>query len=493
MKKWKQLVVFVMILTMVMGMTIFAAPSSTGSESATASGSLSDPVPDPDTPQTPAASDATGTINHEEPIAATDAMTVLVNGKEAEVELVVQPINETMDNDEIELVTNKLVAQAGKLTGFQKSENNKTFLFDVDLQIKGGGAVGSSLQQAVEVSLNCKSMNFPSGTTKDNLRVLHYSWSKKAWEKRTITSYVDGILTAEFDSFSPVAVVYSDKAVVDPDTKLSQTEDEWKLTSGTQGTKYNVITLKWNRLGDRKTRYELGIFNSAEDVNPFKIVSTKKNNYKFTKAVCGKDYVFRIIVKGSSVWSDPCYGFTTLEGKGAPKISSVKTTYNSITIKWKKVKGVQLYAIYDVADPENPIATVKGGSLKLKGVATGVTFNYFVRPVKGESFGDASAVATGTTALQPVSNVKVKGADSASVKVSWKKVKGATSYYVEQWDGSEYRPINGDAEKAYVTKNSTVISGLNAGTTYKYRVTPVRGCYEGRAAEGQGRTKNLPK
>ena len=34
MKKWKQLVVFVMILTMVMGMTSFAAPGDTRSTNA---------------------------------------------------------------------------------------------------------------------------------------------------------------------------------------------------------------------------------------------------------------------------------------------------------------------------------------------------------------------------------------------------------------------------------------------------------------------------
>lgn len=497
MKKWKQLVVFVMILTMVMGMTSFAAGTGTDGNSgiATASGDNTTSGNKPTIPDD-TGNDVTGTIEAEAAPEAEglDTNKVLVGGKEVEVELVVQSLLEAMgDTPEFTDVVDTLKAQAAGLTGFKASSANKTFLFDVDLQIKGGGAVGTSLEQTVAVSLNCKSYNFPAGTTKDNLRVLHYSYTQKTWEKRKVVSYVDGVVTAEFDSFSPVAIVYSEEAVADIEKETS-TKDAWKLTSGTQRNKYNVITLNWNKLGSKKDKYELGFFNSPEDVNPYRIVTTSKGNYKFSKAVCGNEYFFKVRVKGSSAWSDACYAYTTLEGKGAPQITSVKTTYNTITIKWKKVTGAKGYDIYDSPCAETPIATVKGTKVTFKNVATGLSFQYYVRPVRENSIGDVSEAATGTTTLQAASGVRVRGLDSAAVKVTWKKVKGATGYYVEVWcdQCQKYESIDGEVLTP-VAGNSLVVYGLDANRSYKFKVTPLRGNYVGNSAEGQGKTKNVPK
>lgn len=516
MKKWKQLVVFVMILTMVMGMTSFAANDSGIASGAKVAGvraaTPTDPTPqDPEVkppvdngddnqddnnttePETPSTgSDVTGAIDTEAaPAATVDAKTAVVDGREVEVELVVQTIDAA--NKEVEKIKTALKAQAAALTGFKADSRNKTFLFDVDLLIKGGGSVGTTLDQPIAVSIDCGS-RFPAGTTKDNLRVLHYSSSKGAWEKRKILSYVNGVVTAEFDSFSPVALSYSAIAVPDEDSELTtSTNDAWKLTSGIQKNKYNVITLTWNKLGGKKDRYEIGFFKTPEDANPYKIVTTKKTSYKFSKAVCGNEYFFKVRVKGSSAWSDTCYAYTTLEGKGAPQITSVKTTYNTITIKWKKVTGAKGYAIYDSPSAETPIATVKGTKVTFKNVATGLSFQYFVRPVRENSVGDVSEAATGTTELQALKGVKVRGLDSASVKVTWSKVKGATGYYVEIWcdQCQRYESIDGEMLTP-VVRNSLVVYGLDANRSYKFRVTPLRGSYDGTAGEGQGRTKNVP-
>lgn len=536
MKKWKQLVVFVMILTMVMGMTSFAAGKggiNTGVKYAgVRAATPTDPTPpevkppvekpdptkpdgedqekpgedqekpgedqekpdDNQEPESPVDTTVTGEINTDTvPTSTVGTKTALVGGKEVEVQLVVQKITDAIkDQAEVRRITQALTAQAAKLTGFKARPANKTFLFDVDL-LANGSSVGTSLEQTVEVSINCSSLGLPSNTTKDNLRVLHYSFSKGTWEKRTILSYEKGVLTAEFDSFSPVALAYTDEAVPDVE-KLTSTNDAWKLTSATQRNKYNVITLKWNKLGSKKDKYEIGFFNSPSDANPYKIISTKKTNYRFTKAVCGKEYFFKVRVKGSSTWSDACYGFTTLEGKGAPKITSVKTTYNTITIKWKKVAGAKGYAIYDSPSAVAPIATVKGTKVTFKNVTTGLSFAYYVRPIRENSIGDISAAATGMTSLQAVGKVSVKGLDSATVKVTWKKVKGATSYVVESWcdEHQTYEPLISESA-APVTRNTVIVTDLYANRTYKFRVTAVRNGSFSRSGEGQGKTKNVPR
>lgn len=510
MKKWKQLVVFVMILTMVMGMTSFAAGTGTdgNSGSATASGDNTTSGNKPTPPTTDGDNNNAGNVViGTTPAPAVESVKVVVNGKETDARV---NIYEIETEEEVELLTAGLKSDTEKLTGFDSAKVT-TYLFQ--LVLSDGDKTVTNLDGSVEVPLDCTDL-IPASATKDHVRVLHFA--NNAWEKRKVVSCEKGIVTAEFDSFSPVAVVYSEEAVPDIE-KVTETKDAWKLTSGTQRNKYNVIILNWKQLGGKKDKYELGFFNSPEDVNPYRIVTTSKGIYKFSKAVCGNEYFFKVRVKGSSTWSDACYAYTTLEGKGAPQITSVKTTYNTITIKWKKVTGAKSYDIYDSLSAKTPIATVKGTKVTFKNVKTGTSFQYYVRPVRENSIGDVSVAATGTTELQAVTGVKVKGLDSATVKVTWKKVKGATSYkverWVEPWSEGEYsepgRWMQISDSKTPVTSNSfvdpgifkytwedeveTYTNGLTPNKTYKYRITAVRDGSNSKSGEGQGKTKNIPK
>lgn len=541
MKKWKQLVVFVMILTMVMGMTSFAAGDSGVTSGARSAGvpratdtAPGDEVEDPSNLN----GSATGKIElNEKPEAVpTSVDTAIVNGKEERVELKVQSFAEAtagMSLKDKEEITESLKSQAAKLTGFGSGAVKETKLFDVDLVLKGSStSVGDKLSQKVAVSLNCSSMGFPRGTTKDHLRVLHYNVAKKAWENKPIISYENGIVTAEFESLSPVALLRSDTPVKDPDAVVEPGKDPsedpskepsedpgttvtvpastggaWNLTASVRSNKYNTIYVDWNKIGSGKAKYVLGIFESSTAANPFKTVVTKKGSYKFNKAECGKTYFFRVKVEGSSVWSPVCCNETYLTG--TPKLTFVKSTYDTITLKISKVRGAKYYDIYN-AITDLKVATVKGGKCTIKGVETGVENQYYV-VARRDAWRRSSDAISAKAELKAVTGVKVRGLDSATAKVTWKRVKGATSYIVQRWyDGyegepGEYYTINDgkpvttnffvDSDTWVSEDGKTYTDGLAPNTTYKYRIIPVRSGkqFVEKAGIGQGKTKNLPK
>lgn len=532
MKKWKQLVVFVMILTMVMGMTSFAAGDSGNTARATGASDVT--APDATKPDTDL---ATGEIKqNQKPTAAPASVdTAIVDGKEVSVELKVKTFAEAtanMTDAEKKDITDKLKSQAADLTGFRSGTVEETALFDVDLVHRGTStSVGNKLTQKVAVSLDCSLLGFPSGTTKDHLRVLHYNKTKNVWENKPIVSYENNIVTAEFDSFSPVALLRSNTPVKDPDAVVKPGEEPedpskdpsedpgttvtvpastggvWNLTASVRSNKYNTIYVDWNKIGDRKTKYVLGIFESSTAANPFKTVTTKKDSYKFTKAACGKTYFFRVKVEGSSTWSPVCCNETYLTG--TPKLTFVKSTYNTITLKISKVRGAKYYDIYN-ANTGLKVATVKGSKCTIKGVETGVENQYYV-VARRDDWRRSSDAIPAQAELKAVAGVKVKGLDSATVKVTWKRVKGATSYIVQRWyDGYEGEPggyytLNDgkpvtanffvDSDTWVDEDGKTYTYGLTPNTTYKYRVIPVRSGkqFEEKAGIGQGKTKNLPK
>lgn len=537
MKKWKQLVVFVMILTMVMGMTSFAANDvGSGARVARVTDSTDPDATKPDAG--PGSSDATGAITADEKPAAVPASvdTAIVDGKKVSVELKVKTFAEASSNMTTDVkneIISDLKSQAAALTRFGENTVEKTALFDVDLVLKGSNtSVGDRLGQKVAVSLNCSSLKFPAGTTKDHLRVLHYNMTKKTWENKPIISYENNIVTAEFESLSPVALLRSSTPVKDPDAVVkpdekpeepgkepgkdpsedpdtipTSTGGAWDLTAAVRSNKYNTIYLNWNKIGDRKTKYVLGIFESSTAANPFKTVTTKKDSYKFTKAECGKPYFFRVKVEGSSVWSPVCCNETYLTG--TPKLTFVKSTYDTITFKISKVRGAKYYEVYNV-NTDKLVATVKGSKCTIKGVETGVENQYYVVARRDDWYKSSDPIRA-KAELKAVTGVKVKGLDSATVKVTWKRVKGATSYIVQRWyDGYEGEPggyytLNDgkpvtanffvDSDTWVDEDGKTYTYGLTPNTTYKYRVIPVRSGkqFEEKAGIGQGKTKNLPK
>ena len=500
MKKWKQLVVFVMILTMVMGMTSFAAPGDASRNTRTTSG-----------PSLSGGSISGNTIVKENP-------TIPSTPENEKLGLTVTDLHPAQK----EALAESLATTLGTLKRDEKFGNetgDKLVVFDLKAPKHDG-------KTAVVVSIDCKKLieGLSGITSKDNFRVLHHNG--KEWESLPTVGFANNILQIEFKSFSPVCIVASSKAAnnpakpdnnkptdpdnnkpTDPDNNKPTdpddnkptdpddnkptdpddnkptdpddskpvdptiTSDKWKLTYSLVANKYNTFVLRWEAA--EAGRYEVWYSATPEDSNSFKrLTTTKKTTYKFTKAVLDVRYGFKIRVKGSDKFSETLYITNKMDGRvTATTVSVINKSYNSLQVKWDKIPGVKKYAIYRDGVK---IAEKSGTKMTDKGLVTGRDYTYTVQPIsmkgaKGTFAGPVSAPVTNAPKMKGISSINVKAVDSATLRITWSKVKGANYYTVCEVvtvDGKEVlEPV---AEN--VTTNRCTVINLLAGSEHTYRV-----------------------
>ncbi len=256
-------------------------------------------------------------------------------------------------------------------------------------------------------------------------------------------------------------------------------------------TTFNTIMLNWDAVAGAKS-YE--IFYSTSPNSGFKrLANVKKTFYKFSKAKCGVTYYFqmRVCQKGvKSEFGPISYGKTALTGSTTLQVK--KTTYNSVTLRWNKVPGAKKYEIFcmDSMGKEWKSLGIKGGtSFTHKKLVTGATYYYQIRPVRDSFYGNYSNGVSSTTILGDISKLKVKAAGVDKMKLTWRKVKGATQYVIlraESIDGA-YEVV-GHSNKASYTD-----VGLNSGTTYFYKVYAISGPYRTKESSPIGQTTKFPK
>ena len=258
-------------------------------------------------------------------------------------------------------------------------------------------------------------------------------------------------------------------------------------------TTYNTLMLSWDAVPNAKS-YE--IFYSTSPDTGFKRlanVNAKKTTYKFSKAKCGVTYYFqmRVCQKGTkSAFGPISYGSTALTSAATLQIK--KTTYNSVTISWNKVPGAKRYEIFcadSLGNGWTSIGVKSGTRFTHKKLVTGATYYYQIRPIRDSFSGSYSNGVSATTSFADVLGLKVKASSTDQLKLSWKKVKGATQYIIlrsAQIDGT-YEQIG------YTNKISYVDTGLSSGTTYFYKVYAVSGPYRTKETAPVGQTTKIVK
>ena len=256
-------------------------------------------------------------------------------------------------------------------------------------------------------------------------------------------------------------------------------------------TTFNTMQLTWDAVPNAKS-YEI-FYSTSQNDGYKRLTNTKKTFYKFSKAKCGVTYYFqmRVCVKGAkSEFGPVSYGRTDLTG--TPTLQVKKTTYNSVSLKWNKVPGAKKYEIYymDSINGGWQSLGLKGGtSFTHKKLVTGATYYYQIRPVRDSFYGSWSNDISASTILSDVARLKVKAASTDRMKLTWKKVKGATQYVIlrsEQIDGT-YEVIGHSPKASYMD------TGLQGGTTYFYKVYAVSGPYRTKETAPVGQMTKIPK
>lgn len=241
--------------------------------------------------------------------------------------------------------------------------------------------------------------------------------------------------------------------------------------------KSNSLRLSWNFVPGVKS-YEV-YYSTSPDSGFKRIASTKKTFYNFNKAKCGQTYYFKVRTTSKSgkekIYSDfcpPVSGRTVLNGTVDAYIS--KSTYNSITIKWNQVKDAKKYEIYYATSPGGEYHFLKsqgGRSFTHKGLTTGGTYYYQIRPIRDFYTGEFSNEVSAKAALGMLTKLRATPSGIGRIKLSWKKVPGVKSYVILRADSEE-----GPYEQIGVSYKSTYMdAGLPDATGYYYKVYGVSG------------------
>ncbi len=270
------------------------------------------------------------------------------------------------------------------------------------------------------------------------------------------------------------------------DTTEDNTISYGSRTLNVNPVKFNTIELNWDAVQGAKS-YEI-FYSTSPDSNFKRLTNTKKNFYKFSRAKCGVTYYFqmRVCTKGAKSAFGPVTEAKT-DLIGTPTLQVKKTTYNSISLKWSKVPGAKKYEIFyrDSVSGEWKSLGLKGGtSFTHKKLITGASYSYQIRPVRDSFYGEISNNVSSTTIFANVSKLKAKSLSQDQIKLTWKKVKGATQYIILRSD-----KIDGTYEAvARSTRASYTDVGLESGKTYFYKVYAVSGPYKTKATEPVAQT-----
>ena len=259
--------------------------------------------------------------------------------------------------------------------------------------------------------------------------------------------------------------------------------------------KSNTLQLNWTPVSGALS-YEV-YYSTSKDYGYRRAANIKTSSYRFSKAKCGQTYYFQVRVvkkvgkkKTFGEFSLPVSGMTVLNG--TPQVYVSRATYNSITVKWSKVKDAKKYEIYYSTSPNGGFRLLKtqgGTSFTHKGLQTGAVYYYQVRPMRDYYKGAYSNVTSARTVLGNVAGLKASPSGSDRMKVSWKKVKGVNYYVILRSDS----PYGNYTQIGTTSRTSWLDTGLMPSTAYYYKVYAVAGPYQTNVAGPVGRVTKAPK
>jgi len=161
----------------------------------------------------------------------------------------------------------------------------------------------------------------------------------------------------------------------------------------------------------------------------------------------------------------------TVTGINRPKdVSAKATSYTSITVSWSPVANADGYYVYDMIEGLGNKIICEGGattSYSFTNLKPGMVYYFSVTAYNSEGESRPSE-HTGAirTPIEPPSNVSATATSSSSITVSWSPVSGADSYGI--WYGKTSSA--NDVKKTSINGTSYTVTGLQAGTTYYFRV-----------------------
>lgn len=240
----------------------------------------------------------------------------------------------------------------------------------------------------------------------------------------------------------------------------------------------NSVNLTWKKVANANCY--LVYKYSDKDKKYVKVASVTTNSCNVTGLSANKTYKFKVraVLK---LYGEIYYGaysgvytaYTALANVKNLNISGVtKTSYK---LSWSKVSGAKGYEIlkYDPSTKKYvKIKTTTATSYNVSGLKSGTQDTYKVRAYKKSDIGtlrSTAAVVYASTSPAKVTGLKASDITKNSLKLSWKKVSGATAYLVYKYSDKDKKYV----KIASVTKNSLNVTELSASKTYQFKVRAV--------------------
>lgn len=241
---------------------------------------------------------------------------------------------------------------------------------------------------------------------------------------------------------------------------------------------YTTMKLTWKKV-DKADKYQI-YYATSKDGTYKKLATVSDTEYTYKKPTCGQTYYFKVramkTVNGKNGYGNysAVVSQMTKIKKTALRISNA--AYNSITLEWDEVTGAQKYEIYGSTSKDGTyksLGTTKNTSFTHKNLELEKTYYYKVRAIRQKYTTAFTTVKNAKTTLGKLTGLEVTKYYDGTLKITWDKVEGATSYQVyrstDEDDDDEYKRI------ASVTANSYIDSDVSSSKTYYYKVCGLRG------------------
>ncbi len=229
-----------------------------------------------------------------------------------------------------------------------------------------------------------------------------------------------------------------------------------------------TVTVSWTKVAGA-TGYRV---EQLIDGKWKKVATATGTSAKVSKLTPYTKYQFRVVSwlkdKNGNIISGEASAAKTVTTK-VSVISGLKaaTTSNTVTLSWKKATNVSGYQVQQYKGGKwVTIATIKKAATvtqKVQKLTANTKYQFRVRAYNGKVYGEWSTLTVYTN-LVKTKNLKATKSTTTSVTLKWDKVAGAQGYEVYQYKSGKWTKVK------TVTGTSVTVSGLKAGTTYKFYV-----------------------
>ena len=297
-----------------------------------------------------------------------------------------------------------------------------------------------------------------------------YAYISKKW-KKVAASTSTGVTVKELPSGTNIKLKVK---AISQNTDSAFSSEVTALTLPTKVSslkaserKTTSIKLTWSKVANAD-KYQVRQYTNGKWKT---LTTTAKTGYTVSKLKAGTKYKFSVrAVIGKSTYGSAkeISAYTLLPAPTKLKVSSTTTT--TAKLSWSKVSGASSYEVYAyIGKKWKKVASTKNTSVTVKELPSGTKTKLKVKAISKNTNSAYSSEVTALTLVGKVSSLKASERKTNSIKLSWKKTTGATSYEIYRYTGKKWKKIGTTKNTNYTDSKS-----LSKNTQYQYKVRAVQ-------------------